>query len=160
MKYWLAIIVTVGSLGAFAGDAGCGLGSMIISRNTKLLQLFAMTTNHSFFTQPLGITSGTSGCSANGIVKNDKETQYFVEVNQQDLTRQMSQGSGEKLETLSVLQGCKSMEARNKFAEVTKTSFSQIVTNEQIPASDLISNLNKVTQNNPQLLEVCQFAAL
>lgn len=152
-------ILLVGSL-SFAGDAGCGLGSMIISKNSKLLQLFAVTTNHSFWSQEFGITSGTSGCSASGIVMNDKETQYFVEVNQQDLTRQMAQGQGEKLDTLGVLQGCKTPEARVAFAKSTQASFSQIVTKDDIAATEFVQNLKQVTQANSELGKVCQFASL
>ncbi len=36
-----AIFSLFGTSAFAAGDAGCGLGSMIISKNSKLLQLFA-----------------------------------------------------------------------------------------------------------------------
>ena len=62
---------------AFAGDAGCGLGGMLIKSNTKLMQLFAVTTNGTLGSQTFGITFGTSGCSASGLVQNDKQIQYF-----------------------------------------------------------------------------------
>ncbi len=160
MKIVVSTLVLIFASMSFAGDAGCGLGSMIISKNSKLLQLFAMTTNGSFLSQGFGITSGTSGCSASGLVMTDKESQYFVEVNQQDLTRQMAQGQGEKLETLGVLQGCKSPEAKIAFAKTTQESFSQIVTSEDISATEFVSNLKQVTQKNKDLTQVCQFASL
>jgi hypothetical protein len=81
-KLLMVAVLLLGSQAFAAGDAGCGLGSLIISKNSKALQIFAITTNWSFLSQPLGITSGTSNCSASSIVMNDKEIQYFVEVNQ------------------------------------------------------------------------------
>ena len=58
---------------SYAGDAGCGLGGLIIQKNSKILQLLAVTTNHSFLSQEFGITFGTSGCSASGLVMNEKK---------------------------------------------------------------------------------------
>ena len=68
----------VGSFAFAAGDAGCGLGSMIITKNTKVMQVLAATTNGTSGSQTFGITFGTSNCSANGLVQNDKQIQYFV----------------------------------------------------------------------------------
>lgn len=160
MKLVISTLILMFTSLSMASDAGCGAGSMLISKNSKLLQLFAVTTNHSFWSQEFGITSGTSGCSASGLVMTDKESQYFVEVNQQDLTRQMAQGQGEKLETLGVLQGCKSPEAKLAFAKTTQQSFSQIVTSEEISAIEFVSNLKQVTKSNEDLAKICHFASL
>ena len=60
----MAVVTAVGFLaqGAMAQDAGCGLGSMIIQENTKVMQLLAATTNGSFGSQTFGISTGTSNC--------------------------------------------------------------------------------------------------
>lgn len=44
---------------ARANDAGCGLGSMIIQENTKVMQVLAATTNGTGV-QTFGISTGTS----------------------------------------------------------------------------------------------------
>ncbi len=137
----LTLLVLAFSGAAIAGDAGCGLGSLIIQRNSKLLQLFAITTNASFLSQPFGITSGTSNCSASGIVMNDKQMEYFVEVNQQDLNREMAQGDGEKLKVLAQLSGCASPEMMAAFAKMTQKSFSSIVTGPEVSPNAVIANL-------------------
>ena len=126
---------------AQAGDAGCGLGSVVISKNSKLLQLFAVTTNNTFFSQVFGITSGTSNCSSSGLVSNDKQIQYFVEVNQDDLAREMAQGEGEKLNTLATLHGCKSAGAQKSFAQYTQKSYARIFTAADITSTTVINNL-------------------
>lgn len=142
-----ALLITffAGSVAMAAGDAGCGLGSVIIKSNTKLLQLFAGTTNASFGSQTFGITSGTSGCSASGLVQNDKQIQYFVEVNQETLMREMAQGHGEKLSTLAALNGCASPEQISAFNSKAQSSFKTIVTSAKTTAIDFVSNLKSAS---------------
>ncbi len=126
---------------ASAGDAGCGLGSLIISRNTKLFQLFAITTNNTFASQTLGITFGTSNCSSSGLVQNEREIRYFAEVNHSALTKEMAQGDGEKLSTLAALYGCDSKD-KQSFAKLTQSSFDKINPTDSTTATELVNNLN------------------
>jgi len=134
------VVLFAGSF-AFAGDAGCGLGGMLIKSNTKLMQLFAGTTNASFGSQTFGITFGTSGCSASGIVQNDKQIQYFVEVNQEDLTREIAQGRGEKLSTLAALNGCASETQINAFNVKAQSNFKSIAPSAKTSAVDFVNNM-------------------
>lgn len=159
MKAVLITIFVLFGTSAFAGDAGCGLGSMIIQKNAKVQQLLAMTTNQIFLTQPLGITSGTSGCSASSIVQNDKQIQYFVEVNHDDLSREMAQGQGEKLNTLAQLHGCQSTEAQSAFANMTQNSFDKIVPSAQTEPGVMVQNLQKQLSENQQVQGLCQVAS-
>lgn len=144
-----AILVTMfmGSF-ALAGDAGCGIGGMLIRSNTKLMQLFAVTTNASFGSQTFGITFGTSGCSASGIVQNDKQIQYFVEVNQMDLMREMAQGHGEKLSTLAALNGCMSQDQITAFNTKAQSNFKTIVPASKTTAVDFVNNMKSAAIAN------------
>jgi hypothetical protein len=136
---------------AIANDAGCGLGGMIIKQNTKVMQLLAVTTNGSFGSQTFGITFGTSGCSASGIVANDKQIQYFVEVNQEELTREMAQGRGEKISTLAALNGCATPAQITAFNAKAQASFERIVPNPKTTAVDFVSNMK-----SSAVADVCQ----
>lgn len=138
-------VLFMSSFAMAAGDAGCGLGSLIITKNSKLLQLFAATTNGSTGTQTLGITFGTSNCSANGIVQNDKQIQYFVEVNQEELTREMAQGHGEKLSTLAALNGCASDSQISAFNAKAQANFSTIVPAAKTSAVDFVNNMKSAS---------------
>lgn len=154
MKSVLLILATL-ALGAtaWAGDSGCGLGSVIIQKNSKGLQLLSMTTNGILLTQPLGITSGTSGCSSSGLVKNEKEIQYFVEINHDDLSREVAQGHGEKLQTLAILSGCHSLETQMAYSHEAKSSFDLIFPTPDTTAAEIVKNLNTV-----QAARVCESA--
>ncbi|MCA9547482.1 MAG: DUF3015 family protein [Myxococcales bacterium] len=88
------------------GTAGCGLGSMLFDGNTKGKQILAATTNGIFGIQTFAITSGTSNCTAGGIVKADKQQEAFVEANFESLQRDLAAGEGEYLAAFSGLLGC------------------------------------------------------
>jgi|GEM_PF-193449 len=158
MKSLLVIMALfVGAL-AQAGDSGCGLGSLIISKNSKGLQLLSLTTNGSFFSQGFGITSGTSGCSSSGIVKNEMEMQYFVEVNSEELSREMARGEGEKLSTLAQMHGCKDKTSQNLFANMTKDSFDFIFLSPESTPSEILSNIKSEMSNHSEVNKACQLA--
>ncbi len=150
----VALFASMVSAPAMADDSGCGLGTLIIKSNTKLMQLFALTTNDTTFTNYFGITTGTSDCKASGLVMRDKEVQYFAEVNKDDLTREMAQGSGEKLSTLASLYGCKGA-AADSFAKMTQTSYGKIVPSADVQATELVRNLNQELSTSPDLVQSC-----
>lgn len=151
----VATAVLMAGSSSMAADAGCGLGSIIFTKNSKLIQLFAATTNTSTLTQPLGITFGTSGCSASGLVMNDKQIQYFVEINQEELSREMAQGHGEKLATLALLKGCASQDSQKAFAGFTQSSYSQILPTANTNAVDMVQNLNAEMAGQAELNQMC-----
>ena len=136
---------------AFAGDAGCGLGGMLIKQNTKVMQILAGTTNTFTGSQTLGITFGTSGCTANGLVQNDKQIQYFVEVNQTELTREMAQGRGEKMTTLAALNGCVTQDQVSAFNTKAQASFKTIVPTAKTTAVEFVNNMKTAS-----VADVCQ----
>lgn len=149
MKKLVLCAFLLGGSSAFAvGDAGCGLGSVIITKNSKLMQLFAVTTNGTFGSQTFGITSGTSNCSARGFVMNEKQIQYFVEVNESDLKREMAQGHGEKLATLAALHGCSNEAAVESFGARTQSSYQEIVPSAKTSAVDVVHNLKALSMEN------------
>lgn len=142
------------SVPAFSGDSGCGLGSMIISKNTKVSQTLAVTTNSSFLTQLFGITSGTSGCSASEWVMNNKEAVQYAETNFQNLKVDMARGSGESLAALSQIAGCSGLSSES-VGQVTRDSFSEIVTSEEITAVEMLQNWGRVLRSSPQTARTC-----
>lgn len=136
----LVFSLLLGSV-AMANDAGCGLGGQVIKSNTKLAQLGATFLNATTGSQTIGITFGTSGCTANGIVQNEKQIQYFVEVNQTELTRELAQGRGEKVTTLAALNGCMTQDQVSAFASKAQASFKTIVPSSTVTADEFVTNM-------------------
>ena len=155
MKFLAGLLVFGFGCSAFAGDAGCGLGSIVISKNSKLLQLFAITTNGTFSSQAFGITFGTSNCSASGIVMTEKQIQYFVEANQEDISREMAQGRGEKLSTLALLNGCADETSQKAFSSFAQKSYSEILPSASVSSTELVSNLKTQMGKNSELSQMC-----
>lgn len=156
MKFLGVLVIVFGFQNVFAsGDAGCGLGSVIISKNSKGLQLLAMTTNHSLLTQPLGITFGTSNCSASGLVSNEREKEYFVQNNFTELQKNIARGEGESLSTFAALNGCQSIQAKSEFSNTLKTNMSEILPNSKTTSLELVSNVNAQIEKNQNLKTLC-----
>lgn len=146
----LLITLLAGSL-AYAGDAGCGLGGQVIKSNTKLAQLGATFLNGLSGNQTFGISSGTSGCTANGLVQNDKQIEYFVEVNQEQLTREIAQGHGEKVQTLAALNGCATEQQVSAFTAKAQAQFKTLVPAANTTAVDFVHNMKSAA-----IADVCQ----
>lgn len=140
----ISVLVLVLSTAAFGstGDAGCGLGSLIISKNTKVSQTLALTTNATSWSQLFGITSGTSNCSAKGFVKNEAETQYYAEANLPSLKVDMARGSGESLAAFGQLMGCTQSDM-GAFSHAAQSKFSALFPSDNVSASDFVSAANR-----------------
>jgi DUF3015 family protein len=91
------------------GSAGCGLGSLIFEPSNGFTQVFAATTNGTFGSQTFGITSGTSNCG--GGSGGSASARAFVETNRAALAKDIARGSGETIDGLSKLAGCRESRA-------------------------------------------------
>jgi hypothetical protein len=91
------------------GTAGCGLGSLAFGDQKGAVQILAATTNGTFGTQTFGITSGTSNCGESAV--GTAGTKTFIEGNREALAKDAARGSGETIDTLTVLAGCKDAKA-------------------------------------------------
>lgn len=90
------------------GDAGCGLGAMVLGSEKGWTQVFAATLNGTSGNQTFGITSGTSNCTDGGAVAMEKQVPHFVEVNRFALAKEAARGGGETVSGLANLLGCDS----------------------------------------------------
>jgi hypothetical protein len=87
------------------GDAGCGLGSILFGDTRGAGQIFASTTNTTFYSQTFGITSGTSNCV--DVVPGYASARQFSETNRPALSKEIARGGGESVRALSSLGGCR-----------------------------------------------------
>ncbi len=127
------------------GMAGCGLGSSIITTNDKS-QILAATTNGTSGNQTFGITSGTSNCRADGIVKNEKAQEVFATVNFESLEQEMAAGKGEKLNTFAHLLGCSS-DSLSRFGQMTQASYSRLMSENSTPSSLIVAVKSEIKKD-------------
>ena len=129
------------------GLAGCGLGSMVFEKNTKVHQVFAATTNGTFGTQTFGISSGTSNCTGGGVAKIEREQELFVEANLNTLTEEMAQGKGETLFAFAGILGCRDASAFGKFTQANYGVLSK--------TSDLLATVKSEIASDARLSTTC-----
>ena len=100
----LAVSLPVTAFAAANNVGSCGLGSKVFEGQKGVApQVLAVTTNGTFGNQTFGITSGTLGCSQDGVVTSTWKTALFIDGNKAQLARDAASGQGETLDALAAL---------------------------------------------------------
>ena len=120
------------------GDAGCGLGLQLMGKDGN--QVLAATTNGTSYTQLFGISSGTSGCTDDGAVAQNKQVPAFIEMNKVALAKEAARGEGETLAGLAQLMGC----SANTLAPVMKANYNKIFVETNMEPSAIENGVRSV----------------
>lgn len=145
----LAVVPSVALASPNVG--GCGLGSKLMDGNEGIApQVLAVTTNGTSGNQTFGITSGTSGCTQDGVVKSNWKTAMFIDSNMNKLARDVSVGNGESLDSLASLLGV-SAEHKALFNKTTQANFDRLFPNENVSSQDVVASLKAVLRENGAL---------
>jgi hypothetical protein len=134
-----------GGKGAY-GTAGCGLGSMIFGPGDGFVQVFAATTNDSFYSQLYGISSGTSNCRASD--SGDDSARVFVEGNREALAKDISRGSGETVDNLAAIAGCADSKA---VGATLKRNFKVIFPSASVSSEDVTDHILSTLKSDSSL---------
>jgi len=104
--------------------------------------------------QTFGITTGTSNCSPEGLVRLDKEREIFAQKNYSSLVKEMAVGEGENLETLAGLFGC-SQDTRNEFGSLVQDNFGSIVKSDTTSSNEMLIHLQSQLVSHSTLSKSC-----
>ena len=138
------------------GAAGCGVGSLIFSDNSKGSQVLASTTNTTF-TQTSSITSQTSNCYDEGAgAYLQYRQEEFVAVNYSDLQQQMAVGQGEKLEAFALLLGC---DASNSFVSMAQKSYADFFAVPVNKPAEFVERVKTGIKADSQASRACKLKA-
>ena len=145
MKKLLAIALLASSSMVMAdNDIGCGLGTMVWAGQSGLVpKLLGLTTNGTSGNQTFGITTGTLGCQANGVITSRARLSMFMGTNSERLARDMSVGHGESLDVLANLMNIKT-EDKSAFFQAAKVNFGKIFAPENQTAGQVLAALQQV----------------
>jgi len=142
----LATIAAASSMAAANNVGSCGAGSKLFEGKSGIApQVLAVTTNGSSGNQTFGITSGTLGCTQDGVVTSSWKVSMYIDGNRVALARDAAAGQGESLDTLVSVMGVKDAD-RDAFVAAIKTNFGAVFANDQVAA-----NLKSVLAANTQL---------
>lgn len=142
----LASVLALVPTASFAVDnvGGCGWGSKLMAGNQGIApQVLAVTTNGTSGNQTFGITTGTSGCTQNGVVSSNWKTAMFIDSNMNKLARDMSVGQGEALDSLASLIGVSESD-KAAFSSTVKSNFASIFSSSEISSQEVAANLRNV----------------
>ena len=135
------------------GDAGCGLGAIVMGDRPGGPQVVAWFLNITGMAS-FAITTGTSHCNPVGLVKLEKEREEFAQKNYSTLVKEMAMGEGENLDTLAGLYGC-SQESHADFGSLVQENFASIVKSDSTNSQEMLSSLNSEMAGHAVLSKSC-----
>lgn len=146
-----ALVMAMAAHGAYAQDrevtadsTGCGVGTILFEGQQGVApQVLAVTTNGSLGNQTFGITSGTLGCTRDGVVKPPAEVRMLVVSSLDNLATEVARGEGETLDSLAALMR---IEERDKarFLATLQANFARIFPSEEVSAEAVTTSMYAV----------------
>lgn len=136
---------------------GCGLGKLAWSdyKNTEAIgpQVLMATTNGTFGSQTFGISSGTSGCSNNGMLFAQEKVNVFTAMNFENISQEMAQGQGEHLVSLATLLGVPEKDQPEFFA-LTHTQYETLIRSGETTPAAMLQSLHLAMEQHPTFVRV------
>jgi hypothetical protein len=140
----LAAPAALAQNGETANSTGCGLGTMVFEGQDGVApQVLAVTTNGTSGNQTFGITSGTLGCTQDGVVRSPAEVRMLLMSSLDNLAADVARGEGETLESLASLAGVEDQD-RPRFFVALQENFARIFPDEDVTADEALASLNAV----------------
>lgn len=155
MKRNLLIIAAALCIPSFAlandNVGGCGWGSKLFDNQKGVApQVLAVTTNGTSGNQTFGISSGTSGCSQDGVVHTAWKTAAFIDANMNRLALDMSRGQGESLTALGSLMGVAPSD-QLAFNSTLQSNFNQVFSSSNVSSNEIALGVKNVLASDAQL---------
>lgn len=152
-KLMIAALIALPMTAFAAGEnnvGSCGLGSKVwVGQKGIAPQVLAVTTNGTSANQTFGITSGTLGCTQDGVVTSAWKTAMFIDGNKIQLARDTAAGHGETLDALSSLLNIQQND-KASFAALAQSQYSVIFA-PGASTEDVAAKLQKVLAADTRL---------
>lgn len=157
-KILIAFVISAVPAFAFAQQNNigtCGWGAKLFDGQSGIApQVLAVTTNGTSGNQTFAITTGSSGCTQDGVVRSTWKTAMFIDGNKDRLARDMSIGNGETLDSLAHLIGVREQD-RVAFGRAMQANVSVIFPSGSTTDDSMIA-LRQVLRSDSEL---SQYAA-
>ena len=144
------------ALGNSDNGPGCGLGKLAWSdyggQKQIAPQVMMATTNGTFGSQTFGISSGTSGCTNDGVIIKNKHVN-MAQNSFESLKQEMAQGSGEHLASLATLLGVPN-ENQPEFFSLVQEKYASLVRSEDTKPIVMLQAIQEVMAGHPVLAKV------
>lgn len=132
-------------------DVGCGIGTQIWAGQSGLIpKVLAATTNGTFGNQTFGITTGTLGCSSDGVITAANRLPMFAGTNLDQLSAEMAAGHGEALETMAELYGVQEAD-KATFYQMAQQNYATIFSSEEVTAGEVLAAVDGLMRADARL---------
>lgn len=136
---------------------GCGLGKLAWAdyKTPKNIapQVMMATTNGTFGSQTFGISFGTSGCTNDGKVMAEQQTNLFVASTFETISGDMARGGGEHLAALATLMGVP-VDQHPAFFALTQQQYQVLVQAGETSSVAVVKALQDVMGGRPVLAQL------
>jgi hypothetical protein len=154
----VAALAVLGAAGAQAQDqgetassAGCGVGTILFEGQQGVApQVLAVTTNGTFGNQTFGISSGTLGCTQDGVVRPPTDVRMLLMSSLDNLATDVARGEGETLDSLAQAMAIHDPD-RAVFFAALQENFTRIFPSENVSADQVFTSINAVLVEEPAL---------
>ena len=148
-------VLTALPTAAFAEDnvGACGWGSKLFAGQKGVApQVVAVTTNGTLGNQTFGITSGTSGCTQDGVVTSNWMTAAFIDGNMNRLAVDMSRGQGESLSAMAALIGVEGSDTV-AFNSAMQKNFTSIFSSSEVTSVEVAAAIKSALSSDESLAQ-------
>ncbi len=132
------------------GLAGCGLGSVVVGKSGG--QIFAATTNSTFYNQMFGISAGTLNCVDSPTAEFAGRMDQFIMVNRSQVQGDIARGNGETIAALGSFMGCGQSSAQ--IGQELKANYSTIFAGD-VEVNEVTDSVISVIKSNPEISKEC-----
>jgi len=136
---------------------GCGLGKLAWAdyKTPKNIapQVMMATTNGTFGSQTFGISFGTSGCTNDGKVMAEQQTNLFVASTFETISGDMARGGGEHLAALATLMRVP-VDQHPAFFALTQQQYQVLVQAGETSSVAVVKALQDVMGGHPVLAQL------
>jgi hypothetical protein len=137
--------------GETASSAGCGVGTILFEGQQGIApQILAVTTNGTFGNQTFGISSGTLGCTQDGVVRPPTQVRMLLMSSLDNLATDVARGEGETLDSLAQAMAIENAD-RPVFFAALQDNFTRIFPSESVSADEVITSIDAVLVEEPTL---------
>jgi Protein of unknown function (DUF3015) len=134
-----------------ANSTGCGVGTILFDgQKGPVPQILAVTTNGTLGNQTFGISSGTLGCTQEGVVRPPTKVRMLLMSSLDSLAGDVARGDGETLQSLASLLAVEEQD-RPRFFVALQDNFVRIFPSENVTADEVLVSVNAVLAEDPVL---------
>jgi hypothetical protein len=137
--------------GTTADSSGCGVGTILWKgQSGPAPQILAVTTNGTSGNQTFGITSGTLGCTQDGVVSPPAEVRMLTVSQLDNLAKDVARGEGETLASFATAMKVEQQDQPLLFSAL-KSNFTRIFPAENVTADEVLVSIQQVMAEDDTL---------